>query len=80
MIIADKSCDYIINTSSGVIPQKGGSTHAEYVGGAFDITVQGGVNKEPIVLPTDNRTTHFKVRMGDVYKSGTVNTINSNNK
>lgn len=80
MIIADKSCDYIINTSSGVIPKKGGSTHAEYVGGAFDITVQGGVNKEPIVLPTDNRTTHFKVRMGDVYKSGTVNTINSNNK
>ena len=80
MIIADKSCDYIINTSSGVIPKKGGSTYAEYVGGTFDITVQGGVNKKPIVLPADNRTSQFKVRMGDVYKSGTVNTINSNKK
>ncbi len=78
MIIADKSCDYIINTSSGVIPKKDGSTHVEYVGGTFDITVQGGVNKKSIVLPADNRTTQFKVRMGDVYKSGTVNTINSN--
>lgn len=79
-IISDKSCDYIINTSPGVIPKKGGGTYATYVGGMFDITVQGSVKKTPIVLPQTNKTTHFSVSMGEAYTSGTVNTINSKKK
>lgn len=80
MIIADKSCDYIINTSQGVIPKKGGSTYATYVGGTFDITVQGGVKKTPIVLSVANKTTQFSVRTGETLRSGLAETINSKKK
>ena len=79
-IISSKSCDYIINTSSSVVPKKNGATFAKYVGGEFDVSVREGVNKTPIVLPSENKTTQFKVRMGEVYKNGTVNTINSKKK
>lgn len=75
-IVANKNCDYIINTSSSVVPKKGGKTHVLYKGGEYDISVQGDVNKTPVVLPTPNKTTLFKLRIGESYKSGNFETIN----
>ena len=79
-VIADMSCDHIVNTSLGVISKKGGSTYAEYIGGIFDITVQGGVKGTPIVLPRPNKTTQFSVSMGDSSRSGVAESINSKKK
>lgn len=69
-------CCLLLIYSSGVIPKNGGYTYVVYVGGTFDITVQGGVKKAPIVLPQANKTTQFNVRMGDTVRSGIMETIN----
>lgn len=75
-IIADKSCDYIINTSNTVVPKKNGSKYAEFVGGEFDITMPERAKKTPIVLPTTNNTTRFSVKFGGITRSGNIEAIN----
>ena len=79
-IIADKSCDYIINTSSSVIPKQNGSRYTEFIGGNFDIIVQGDVNKTFLVMPSANNTTQFTVRTRKTLRSGVADSINSKNR
>ena len=75
-IITDKSCDYIISTSSSVVPKKNGSKYAEFVGGEYDITMPERTQKTPIVLPTANNTTRFSVKYGGVTRCGNIEAIN----
>lgn len=75
-IITDKGCDYILNTSSSVVPKKNGSKFAEFVGGEFDITMPKRVKKTLVVLPSVNNTTIFSVKYGGITKSGNIQTIN----
>lgn len=75
-IIAEKDCDYIVNTSSSVVPKINGRKYTNFVGGEFDITLPKIVCKTPIVLPEVNRSTRFNVKSGGIMKSGYMETIN----
>ena len=74
-IISNQSCDNIITTSE-IIPKRGGSSYVEFMGGEFDITLSGKVNKTPIVLPNVNKTSVFNVRYGAKILNGDMETIN----
>ena len=74
-IISDKSCDNIVTTSE-IVPKRGGSTFAEFVGSEFDIILPRKVNKTPIIIPKKNTTSKFNIKYGTITYNGDMETIN----
>ena len=76
-IVSDQSCDNIINTTK-IIPKRGGGLYAEFVGGIFDITINGGLKRTPILLPAMNQSSYFYLRNGEKASCGIMEQINKN--